>query len=51
MKELEREMKEMIAYIDCHKACFGIEPICNILPIAPRTYYAQRVGPVGKEST
>ena len=30
----------MIAFIDGHRADFGVEPICNVLPIAPSTYYA-----------
>jgi putative transposase len=29
----------MIAYIDQHKYCYGVEPICRVLPIAPSTYY------------
>jgi putative transposase len=29
----------MIAYIDEHKDRFGVEPICQLLPIAPSTYY------------
>jgi putative transposase len=29
----------MIAYIDDHKGRFGVEPICQLLPIAPSTYY------------
>jgi putative transposase len=29
----------MIAYIDRHKHRYGIEPICQLLPIAPSTYY------------
>lgn len=29
----------MIRYIDEHKKCFGVEPICEHLPIAPSTYY------------
>ena len=29
----------MIAYIDAHKGRFGVEPICQLLPIAPSTYY------------
>jgi putative transposase len=29
----------MIAYIDDHKGCYGVEPICRVLPIAPSTYY------------
>ena len=32
----------MITYIDEHKATFGIEPICRLLPIAPSTYYEAR---------
>jgi putative transposase len=29
----------MIAYIDAHRDRFGVEPICQVLPIAPSTYY------------
>ena len=29
----------MIAYIDAHRDRFGVEPICQLLPIAPSTYY------------
>jgi putative transposase len=29
----------MIAFIDDHRAAYGVEPICKILPIAPSTYY------------
>ena len=29
----------MIAYIDQHKHRYGVEPICQVLPIAPSTYY------------
>jgi putative transposase len=29
----------MIAYIDQHKHRYGVEPICQLLPIAPSTYY------------
>jgi putative transposase len=30
----------MIAYIHAHKDRYGVEPICQLLPIAPSTYYA-----------
>jgi transposase InsO family protein len=30
----------MIAFIDEHRALYGVEPICKVLPIAPSTYYA-----------
>jgi putative transposase len=30
----------MLACIDRHKDRFGVEPICQLLPIAPSTYYA-----------
>jgi putative transposase len=30
----------MIAFIDEHRATFGVEPICRLLQIAPSTYYA-----------
>ena len=31
----------MIAVIDAHRDAYGVEPICNVLPIAPSTYHAQ----------
>src|SRR5271154_46180 len=30
----------MIAFIDAHRASYGVEPICRVLPIAPSTYHA-----------
>ncbi len=30
----------MIAFIDKHRAAYGVEPICRVLPIAPSTYHA-----------
>ena len=30
----------MIAYLDAHRDRFGVEPICQLLPIAPSTYHA-----------
>jgi putative transposase len=35
----------MIAYINRHRDRFGVEPICQVLPIAPSTYYAARRRP------
>jgi transposase InsO family protein len=32
----------MIAYIDDHKDRYGVEPICEVLPIAPSTYYEHK---------
>jgi len=29
----------MVAFIDDHRADYGVEPICEVLPIAPSTYY------------
>ncbi len=29
----------MVAFIDEHRASYGVEPICKVLPIAPSTYY------------
>jgi putative transposase len=31
----------MIAFIDDHRAQYGVEPICRVLPIAPSTYHAR----------
>jgi len=38
----------MIAFIDDHRDAHGVEPICDVLPIAPATYYdhlAKRADP------
>lgn len=29
----------MVDFIDDHRAVYGVEPICRVLPIAPSTYY------------
>ncbi len=29
----------MMGFIDEHRAVYGVEPICKVLPIAPSTYY------------
>ena len=41
----------MIGFIDDHRGAYGVEPICNVLPIAPSTYHelAKRIDP-GKQS-
>ena len=33
----------MITFIDAHRATYGVEPICAVLPIAPSTYWWHRV--------
>ena len=38
----------MVGFIDDHRGEHGVEPICNVLPIAPSTYYdhlAKRADP------
>ena len=30
----------MIAIIDDHRGAYGVEPICEVLPIAPSTYHS-----------
>ena len=32
----------MVAFIDEHRAEYGVEPICSVLPIAPSTYHEHR---------
>jgi transposase InsO family protein len=32
----------MVAFIDEHRATYGVEPICRVLPIAPSTYYTHQ---------
>ena len=36
------QVAAMVAYVDAHRARFGVESICAVLPIAPSTYYAHR---------
>lgn len=31
-----------VAFIDEHRGAYGVEPICDVLPIAPATYYEHR---------
>lgn len=33
----------MVRFIDDHRATYGVEPICQVVPIAPSTYYAEQV--------
>ncbi|MEV1000044.1 IS3 family transposase [Nonomuraea sp. NPDC050202] len=35
----------MVAFIDAHRDEFGVEPICQVLDLAPATYYAARNRP------
>ena len=35
----------MTAFIDCRKEELGVEPICEVLPITPSTYYAAKSRP------
>jgi transposase InsO family protein len=32
----------MVAFIDEHRDAYGVEPICEVLPIAPSTYYEHK---------
>lgn len=32
----------MVAFIDAHRTTYGVEPICQQLPIAPATYYEHK---------
>ena len=37
----------MVGFIDAHRDAHGVEPICNVLPIAPSTYMITlRSGPI-----
>jgi putative transposase len=33
----------MVSFIDENRESYGVEPICEVLPIAPSTYYAHKV--------
>jgi len=32
----------MVAFLEDHRGAYGVEPICEVLPIAPSTYYEQK---------
>ena len=32
----------MVSFIDEHRGSYGVEPICEVLPIAPSTYYEHK---------
>jgi putative transposase len=32
----------MVAFIDAHRAAYGVEPICRVVPIAPSTYFRHK---------
>jgi putative transposase len=32
----------MISFIDTHRAVYGVESICKVIPIAPSTYYEEK---------
>ena len=43
----------MVRFIDDHRATYGVEPICAVLPIAPSTYFrcqAQRADPTQRSA-
>ncbi|GGQ34859.1 putative transposase for insertion sequence element IS986/IS6110 [Streptosporangium pseudovulgare] len=42
---------EMNAFIDAHRARFGVEPICRVLQAAPSTSYASRTRPPSARAT
>jgi putative transposase len=33
----------MVTFIDQHRATYGVEPICRVLPIAPSTYFRHKL--------
>jgi len=40
----------MSAYIDTHRDEYGVEPICQVLTLAPSSYYARRIRPPSARS-
>jgi len=32
----------MVSFIDDHRGEYGVEPICEVVPIAPSTFYAHK---------
>ena len=48
MADTRPPIEVMVGFIDAHRDAHGVEPICNMLPIAPSTYYdhlAKRADP------
>jgi putative transposase len=37
-------------YIEAHRATFGVEPICQVLAVAPSSYYAAQTRPLSARS-
>ena len=31
-----------MTFIDAHRGTYGVEPICEVLPIAPATYFRHK---------
>ena len=40
----------MTRYIEAHRATFGVEPICQVLAVAPSSYYAAQTRPLSARS-
>ena len=40
----------MSRYIEAHRASFGVEPICQVLAVAPSSYYAAKTRPPSARS-
>ncbi len=38
----------MVSFIDVHREAYGVEPICQELPIAPSTYYESKAREAGR---
>ena len=38
----------MVSFIDTHREAYGVEPICQELPIAPSTYYDSKAREAGR---
>ena len=38
----------MVSFIDAHREVYGVEPICQELPIAPSTYYESKAREGGR---
>ena len=43
MADTRPPVEVMVDFIEAHRDAHGVEPICAVLPIAPSTYYDQRI--------
>ena len=41
-RQAELDRRPRSTFIDAHRGTYGVEPICEVLPIAPATYFRHK---------